>query len=91
VDSFIVGGLVLALIVINNAAYTPECWQGTLLTWVTVIAVASLQHLLREAPPTGRRNLLYCPFIRLCVGNHLSLGHDANQADGLRGFHTVHR
>lgn len=41
VDSFIVGGLVQALIVINDASYTPERWQGTLLTWVAVIAVAS--------------------------------------------------
>ena len=41
VDSFIVGGLVQALIVINDATYTPERWQGTLLTWVAVIAVAS--------------------------------------------------
>ena len=35
------GGLVQALIVINDATYTPERWQGTLLTWVAVIAVAS--------------------------------------------------
>jgi hypothetical protein len=33
--------LVQALIVINDATYTPERWQGTLLTWVAVIAVAS--------------------------------------------------
>ena len=26
---------------INDVAYTPERWQGTLLTWVAVIAVAS--------------------------------------------------
>ena len=26
---------------INDATYTPERWQGTLLTWVAVIAVAS--------------------------------------------------
>jgi len=32
---------VQALIVINDATYTPERWQGTLLTWVAVIAVAS--------------------------------------------------
>ena len=37
----IVGGLVQALVVINDATYTPERWQGTLLTWVAVIAVAS--------------------------------------------------
>lgn len=35
------GGLVQALIVINDAAYTPERWQGTLLTMVAVIAVSS--------------------------------------------------
>jgi len=32
---------VQALLVINDATYTPERWQGTLLTWVAVIAVAS--------------------------------------------------
>ena len=30
-----------ALIVINDVTYTPERWQGTLLTWVAVIAVSS--------------------------------------------------
>lgn len=41
VDSFLVGGVVQALIVLNDANYTPERWQGTLLTFAAVIFIAS--------------------------------------------------
>lgn len=41
VDSFLVGGLIQAIIVINDDAYVPQRWQGTLLTWAAAVVVAT--------------------------------------------------
>lgn len=39
-DAFLIGSIIQGLITLNNAAYTPAPWQGTLLVMASVLAVA---------------------------------------------------
>lgn len=69
VDSFLVGGIVQALVVLNNDGYGPTRWQGTLLTFAAVIFIACFnvfcsKHLpIAEAIFAGVHVLAFIPVI----------------------------
>ncbi|KYK58763.1 amino acid transporter [Drechmeria coniospora] len=39
-DAFLIGSIIQGLITLNNTAYSPERWQGTLFVFVSVVGVA---------------------------------------------------
>ncbi|GAB7353911.1 hypothetical protein MBLNU459_g4257t1 [Dothideomycetes sp. NU459] len=51
VDSFLVGNIVQAVIVINDASYSPQRWQGTLLTFAAVLGIATFNILAAKHLP----------------------------------------
>ena len=44
-------GIIQALIVLNNTSYTPQRWQGTLLTFLAVIIVAAFNIFFAKCLP----------------------------------------
>lgn len=69
IDSYLIGNIVQALIVLNNDSYVPERWQGTLLTWAAVLVLAAFnifaakQLPLAEAIFAGMHVLAFIPVI----------------------------